>query len=83
MTTKTFATWFNTFLDEKRIDREQVLTVDGPSGPNSIPVGALIDAILQAPVSEQENIKAAIVVIDFVNGDVLHFFRHLAQAIAI
>ncbi len=32
--------------------------------------------------AERAKIKQTIVMIDFRNGDVLHFFRHLAQAVA-
>ena len=78
-----FAKWLATFLEEKGIDGEQVLTVAGPSGDNFIPVGCLVEAILQAPAHEQAGIKTMLVKIDFVNGDVLRYFRHLAQAIAL
>lgn len=78
-----FDTWLDTFVDEKGIDREQVLRVDGPSGENLIPVQCLLDAMKAAPKHERDGIKAMIVRIDFRNGDVLDYFRHLAQAIAI
>jgi hypothetical protein len=81
--TTTFQTWLSTFISEKGIDTEEILTVTGPSGPNHIPVGCLVEAINQAPAHEQSAIKTTIVKIDFFNGDVLHYFRHLAQAIAI
>ena len=77
-----FKNWIETFIDEKGIDAEQVLVVEGKSGPNHIPVGCLVEAMLQAPANEQRGIKDMIVRIDFRNGDVLHYFRHLAQAIA-
>lgn len=79
----TFATWIDTFLSEKRICTETVLTVAGASGANSIPVACLVDMMKQAPKHEQSGIKAMLVKIDFRNGDVLHYFRHLAQAVAI
>jgi hypothetical protein len=79
----TFTKWINTFIAEKGIDRESRLEVEGPSGTNSIPVGILIDAMVSAPGHEQAGIKTMVVRIDFVNGDVLHYFTHLAQALAI
>ena len=79
----TFPKWFETFLDEKGTDLEQVVTVDGPSGANHIPVQCVVDAILAAPATEQAGIKTMIVKIDFVNGNVVDYFQHLAQAIAI
>lgn len=78
-----FSKWLDTFLSEKGIDGEQVLNVAGPSGANSIPVACLVDAIKQAPKNEQQGIKSMLVKIDFRNGNVLDYFRHLAQAIAI
>lgn len=78
-----FSTWIDTFLGEKGIDGEQVLTVDGPSGANHIPVACLVDLMKQAPKHEQDAIKAMIVKIDFRNGNVLDYFRHLAQAVAV
>jgi hypothetical protein len=77
-----FSTWIDTFIEEKGIDCEQTLEVEGATGLNIIPVGALVDAMKQAPAHEQRGIKDMIVKIDFRNGDVLDYFRHLAQAIA-
>lgn len=79
----TFDKWIDTFVSEKGIDPEQVLTAEGPSGANSIPVQCLIDLMKQAPRHEQTAIKTTIVKIDFRNGDVLDYFRHLAKAVAI
>lgn len=79
----TFANWLDTFITEKRIDTEQTITVQGRSGTNVIPVGCVLDAMKQASRKEQAGIKTTLVKIDFMNGDVLHFIRHLAQALAI
>lgn len=79
----TFTKWLDTFTTEKNLDMEQVFTVKGRSGDNHIPLGCVIDAIKSAPAREQNGIKDMIVKIDFRNGDVYHYFAHLAQAIAI
>lgn len=50
---------------------------------NLIPVQVLVDAICSAPRHEQAAIKKMIVRIDFLNGNVLDYFKHLAKAIAI
>ena len=42
----------------------------------------ILEHILITSPAEQAQIKDTIVKIDFANGDVLHFFRHLGQAIA-
>lgn len=78
----TFNTWLDTFIREKGIDTEQVLEAEGPSGTNCIPVGCIVDLMKQAPRHEQQAIKSTIVKIDFRNGDVIHYFKHLAQAVA-
>lgn len=78
-----FDDWLDTLINEKDIDTEQVMTVQGASGPNMIPIECLVDALKQAPASEQKGIKDMLVKIDFQNGDVVDYFKHLAQAIAI
>ena len=52
-----FSTWINTFLAEKGIDGEQVLTVEGPSGANHIPVACLVELMKQAPKHERDAIR--------------------------
>lgn len=79
----TFTKWLETFVSEKNLDTEQVFQVAGKSGTNHIPLGCVLDAIKSAPSHEQAGIKSMIVKIDFRNGDVCHYFKHLAQAIAL
>ena len=78
-----FTTWLNTFIDEKGIDREDVIEAKGQSGMNLIPVGCLLEAMEQAPTREQATIAIMLQKIDFANGNVMHYLTHLAQAIAI
>ena len=80
---RTFNKWFDTFIAEKGIDLEQVFTIEGPSGPNHMTYQNVVDVIKQAPPHEKVGIKDTLVMIDFRNGDVLDYFRHLAQAIAL
>ena len=79
----TFSNWLNTLIAEKGIDLEQGFEVEGASGTNHMSYGIVVAAIKGAPKHEQAGIKTTIVKIDFHNGDVRHFLRHLAQAIAI
>ncbi len=79
----TFTTWLDTFTAEKGLDMDRVFTVEGASGQNYIPLGCVLDAVKSTSKREQEQIKATIVKIDFMNGDVCHFFNHLAKALAI
>ena len=75
--------WINKLITEKNIDAETIIEVKGNSGANIIPLAVVIEHILIAPAHEQAAIKNVLVKIDFMNGDVMHFFRHLAKAIAI
>lgn len=78
-----FNTWIETLVSEKGIDTEQRFDVEGPSGTNNMDYRTVIDAIKQTSTEEKAKIKTMLVKIDFANGDIRHFFRHLAQAIAI
>lgn len=78
-----FNQWLDIFINEKGIDIEQGFTVEGPTGPNHMTYGHVITAIKGASANEQTGIKNMLVRIDFANGDVRHYLRHLAQAIAI
>ena len=78
-----FKTWLNTFISEKEIDVEQIIEVEGSAGMNMIPVDCVLETIKNAPVHEQKEIKNIFVKIDFANGDILHFIKHLAGAMAI
>lgn len=77
-----FKRWLNRFIDEKGIDREEMLSVEGYGGLHQMPVEVVLEHMLIAPKSEQDAIKNMIVKIDFRNGDVVDYFRHLATAIA-
>ena len=77
-----FNTWIDTFTEEKGLDLEATFDVEGKSGTNTIPYAVIVEHIKITPKHEQDSIKNTLVMIDFKNGDVLHFFRHLGQAIA-
>ncbi len=77
----TFNKWFDALVSEKGV-ADRTIEVEGPSGLNIMPMEVLTDAIKSAPKAEQASIKNTLVMIDFKNGDVMHFFNHLAKAIA-
>lgn len=79
----TFTKWLDTFIDEKGINRETPIQVEGESGLNFMTVETVVEAMKAAPAREQAAIKATFVKIDFANGDCLHFIKHLAGALAI
>ena len=77
-------TYLNNLISEKaNISMNTPIEVEGASGTNFMNVGVVVEHILIAPKSEQEAIKNVLVKIDFANGDILDFFKHLAKALAI
>lgn len=78
----TFNKWLDTFIEEKGIDLEQVIEIKTETNTHYFEVGNIIDNIKATTPEEQSRIKDMIVKIDFHNGDVVDYFRHLAQALA-
>lgn len=78
-----FNKWLDVFLKEKEIDLEWNFVVEGQSGLNHMYVENVIDAIKTTSAAEQAAIKTMLVKIDFVNGNVMDYIKHLAKAIAI
>jgi hypothetical protein len=76
-------TYLQTLITEKGRSLDDMIVVEGPSGPNHMPLEILVDAIAAAPHHEREGIHKMLVRIDFANGDVFDYFKHLARAIAI
>lgn len=71
----TFSKWFNTFLEEKCVDMSEYVN------NGDLQVGDVCSMIHRTTKEEQKNIKNTIVMIDFKNGNVVDYFRHLAQAL--
>ncbi|GHT70881.1 hypothetical protein FACS1894110_23090 [Spirochaetia bacterium] len=78
-----FETWLDTLIEEKGIDLESRFEIEGASGTNSFDYAVIIETIKHTGKQEQAAIKNMLVMIDFRNGDICHYFRHLAQALAI
>ena len=79
----TFNKWIDTLISEKNVSTEQTLEIEGTSGINFMPLSMVIDAIKNTCAEEKAQIKAVLVKIDFANGDIVHFFKHLACRLAI
>ena len=75
--------WIDRFVREKELSTDHIFEVEGASGPNFIPLAVVIEHIKIATEQEQDEIKNTLVLIDFANGDMMHFFNYLAKAIAI
>ncbi len=78
MAKTTFQKWLIRFAEEKEIDMSE--PVVGKGGCR-LQVGDVLSAAMSAPASEQRKLKDAFVKIDFMNGDVMRFIRHIAQAL--
>lgn len=77
-----FEKWLNTFIEEKGIETELSIQFDDENGNFHImPVKIILDAIKSTTKEEQAQIKNTIVQIDFKNGNVLDYFKHLAKAL--
>lgn len=80
MTSENFNKWFDTFLEEKELPYA-AWEIETADNVHMIDSDFVVEAIKSAPVHEQAKIKNTIVKIDFCNGDVNHFFEHLANAL--
>ncbi len=77
-----FNKWLDTFVEEKGIDLEQVIEIKTETNTHYFEIGNIVDNIKATTPEEQAGIKDMIVKIDFHNGEVVDYFRHLAQALA-
>lgn len=72
-----FQQWFVTFLEEKQIDMSESVACSN----GQLQVGDVCSVIMTCPENEQKAIKEMIVKIDFKNGDVVDYLKHLAKAL--
>ena len=76
-------TFFNRFFNEKDLDN-QVYEIITPNGTmNLIETDMVIAKIKTTQGEEAKKIEAIIRQIDCLNGDLHHFLKHIAQAMAI
>jgi hypothetical protein len=76
-------TYLNNLISEKEgIEMYTEINQEGPSGMNFMTVEVIVEHILIASKEEQEQIKLILLKIDFKNGNIMDFFKHLAKAIA-
>lgn len=77
----TFNNWFQAFLEEKDLPYASWELTDNEGVTNFIDSDVVIESIKNTSTTEQSKIKDILVKIDFMNGDVNHFFQHLASAL--
>ncbi len=79
----TFKKWLSVFISEKDIDREMMLEVEHNGDIHFVSVGVLESFICRMDKETLRNIKNTILKIDYVNGDVLHFFKYMAKGMLV
>lgn len=77
-----FKQWLDTFISEKNLPMEDTFTIEKNNNLNIMTYKTIYEHMLIANDQEQKKIKDTIVKIDFLNGNVLDFFKHLGNAIA-
>jgi len=76
-----FDKWFDTFLEEKNLPFETWELVDNNGDTHFIDTDVVIETIKNCGSAEKAGIKNMLVKIDFVNGNVNDYFKHLAHAL--
>ena len=76
-----FNNWFQIFLDEKNLPYASWEIQDETGTTNFIDNDVVIESIKNTSTTEQSKIRDILVKIDFHNGDVNHFFHHLATGL--
>lgn len=77
----TFDNWLDNFIKEKEIDLDETFTIESNRQAHIFEIGNIIENIKATSSKEQNEIKDMIVKIDFHNGDVVDYFKHLAKAL--
>jgi hypothetical protein len=78
-----FAKWLDTLIEEKGVDLEDTFEVETEIQTHLMSYGVVIEHCKIASDKEQAFIKDTLVKIDFKNGDIKHFFRHLGKCLAL
>ena len=69
--------YLKNLIEEKGVDLDTCINLDGHFG---LTYQMLIDFIMTMP-RYHETIRTTLVKIDFLNGDVFHYLRHLAKGV--
>ena len=75
--------YLKTFFDEKQIAYTSFEIKDKYQTTHFLNTEVVIESILSAPQTEQEQIASILRKIDFKNGSVLHFLKYLAHALVL
>ena len=72
--TPSFQEWLTIFIEEKEVDMSEFLNVH-------VQIGDVVQGLMNTTPTEQAQAKNILVKIDSLNGNINHFFAHLAQAL--
>jgi len=72
-------TYLNNLIEEKGTDLDTEIQIEGHFG---ITYKHLVEFITSVPKEMQKEIRTMLVKIDFKNGDVFHYLKHLAKGMA-
>tara|TARA_R100000655_G_scaffold10227_1_gene24826 strand:+ start:231 stop:476 length:246 start_codon:yes stop_codon:yes gene_type:complete len=75
--------FFETFFLEKNLTDEVYTVISNNGTPNIIPSTVVIEAVKRTKGEEAKKIETILRKIDFLNGDVHDFLKHLAQGLAL
>jgi len=78
-----FQKWLDTFVEEKEINTEKVFEFIINDTWNYMPLEVVLEFIKKLPDNQKAKIKDTIVIIDFSNGNIYHYFEYLAKGIAL
>ena len=77
-----FNKWLDTFIEEKGIDLNNVVEITTNTKTHFFEIGNIVEHIKTTTQEEQRAIKDMMIKIDFHNGDIIDYFKHLAKALA-
>ena len=78
-----FNNWLDTFIDEKGISLNDIFEIEENGEHHIFEIGNIVENIKATSPKEQAEIKDMLVKIDFYNGDIIDYFKHLAKALVI
>ena len=73
--------WIETLIEEKQINTGECFKIETAKQHHFMPLQLVVENILSAPHSEQKQIKKMLIKIDFMGGDILDYFKHLARVL--
>lgn len=76
-----FNNWLDTFINEKGISLDDTFEIEEKGILHIFEIGNIVETIKATSPREQAEIKDMLVKIDFHNGDVIDYFKHLARAL--